>query len=163
MGAESGRKPSPSQSLTAPADAREHPAWARGLYAAVFLYLFLCAMNVMSSGLKLFGDHSDLLEDLLAGDNPVVALLGGVIATAIVQSSSFTTALIVALVAGRQMTLETAVFAVMGANVGTSITNNIVAAALWSSLMQSPRRLTYSVRAKPKVIGTACWPCVLPI
>ena len=36
MGAESGRKSSPSQSLTSPADAREHPAWARGVYAAFF-------------------------------------------------------------------------------------------------------------------------------
>ncbi len=128
MAADPGPKPPGSElPLTAPARAREHPAWLRAIYAAVFLYLFLCAMNVMGGGLQLFGDHSDRLQDLLASDNPVIALLGGVIATAIVQSSSFTTAIIVGLVGAGQMTLETAVFAVMGANVGTSITNNIVA------------------------------------
>ena len=127
MAADPGPKPPGSElPLTAPARAREHPAWLRGVYATVFLYLFLCAMNVMGGGLNLFGQHSGRLQDLLATDNPVIALLGGVIATAIVQSSSFTTALIVGLVAAGQMTLETAVFAVMGANIGTSITNNIV-------------------------------------
>ena len=59
-------------------------------------------------------------------DNPMIALMGGLIVTAIIQSSSFTTSLIITLVAAGQMDLETAIFAVMGANIGTSITNNFV-------------------------------------
>jgi sodium-dependent phosphate cotransporter len=103
------------------------PPWLHGVLAATFLYLFLCAINVMGSGLKALGGSGDLLPRLLAlGDNPVVALTAGVLITATVQSSSFTTSLIITLAAAGQMNLETAVFAVMGANIGTSVTNTIV-------------------------------------
>ncbi len=102
----------------------------RGIYAGVFLYLFLCALNVMSAGLGLFGEESDWLVRAFAyGENPFIALMGAVVVTAIVQSSSFTTALIVTLVATGEMTLGTAVFAIMGANIGTSVTAILVALA----------------------------------
>ncbi|MDG2030506.1 MAG: Na/Pi symporter [Phycisphaerales bacterium] len=101
--------------------------WLSGLWALCFLYLFLCAINVMGAGLKGVGKGSDWLETIIAqGTNPVVALLGGVLVTSVVQSSSFTTSLIITLVAAGQMEIETAVFAVMGANIGTSITGLIV-------------------------------------
>ena len=101
--------------------------WLSGLWALLFLYMFLCAINVMGSGLKGIGKGSDWLETIIAqGTNPLVALFGGVLVTAIVQSSSFTTSLIITLVAAGQMQIETAVFAVMGANIGTSVTGLIV-------------------------------------
>ena len=101
--------------------------WLNGVLAAFFLYLFLCAINVMGSGLKGIGKQSDWLETIIAhGDNPLVALFGAVLVTSIVQSSSFTTSLIITLVAANQMPIETAVFAVMGANIGTSVTGLIV-------------------------------------
>ena len=110
--------------------AREAPAWLRGLYAGLFLYLFLAALGVMGAGLGLFGTESDVLERAFAyGDNPFVALMGAVLVTVVVQSSSFTTALIVTLVAAGDMTLGTAVFAIMGANIGTAVTGVIVALA----------------------------------
>ncbi len=106
------------------------PAWLRGIYAALCLYLFLAALNVLSSGLGLFGEESDFLVRAFAyGENPFIALMGGVIVTAVVQSSSFTTALIVTLVASGEMTLGTAVFAIMGANIGTSVTAILVSLA----------------------------------
>ncbi len=109
---------------------REVPAWQRGLYAGLFLYLFLAALNVMSSGLGLFGEQSDFMERAFAyGENPFIALMGAVLVTVLVQSSSFTTALIVTLVAGGDMPLGTAVFAIMGANIGTSVTGVIVSLA----------------------------------
>ena len=81
----------------------------------------------MGSGLKGIGNQSDWLETIIAhGDNPLVALFGAVLVTSIVQSSSFTTSLIITLVAANQMPIETAVFAVMGANIGTSVTGLIV-------------------------------------
>ena len=115
---------SSSAPLTQPSPARETPAWQNGIYAGICLYFFLAAINIMGSGLKLMGSAvKDLLEH---AHNPVVALIGGVLVTAIIQSSSFTTSLIITLVAAQQMDLETAIFAVMGANIGTSITNNFV-------------------------------------
>ncbi|MEA5446334.1 Na/Pi symporter [Gammaproteobacteria bacterium AB-CW1] len=108
----------------------EVPAWLRGIYAGLCLYLFLSALNIMGSGLGTFGQESDWLTRAFAyGQNPFIALMGAVIVTAIVQSSSFTTALIVTLVATGEMTLGTAVFAIMGANIGTSVTAVIVALA----------------------------------
>lgn len=95
--------------------------------ALVALYLFVCAINVMGSGLKSIGQQSNWLEMVIAhGDNPIIALLGAVLVTSLVQSSSFTTSLIITLVAAGQMPLETAIYAVMGANIGTSITGIIV-------------------------------------
>lgn len=104
------------------------PAWLNGLFALVCLYVFLSAINVMGAGLKTIGRHTDWIENLLAhAGNPFVALLGSVLVTAVVQSSSFTTSLIITLVAAGQMDLGAAVFAVMGANIGTSVTGIIVA------------------------------------
>ncbi|QJQ93884.1 MULTISPECIES: Na/Pi symporter [Halomonadaceae] len=109
---------------------REVPAWLRGIYAGLCLYLFLAALNVLGAGLGGFGQASDFLADLFAyGENPFIALLAGVLVTMIVQSSSFTSALIVTLVASGEMTLGTAVFAIMGANIGTAVTGVIVALA----------------------------------
>jgi sodium-dependent phosphate cotransporter len=82
----------------------------------------------MGAGLKTLGKHSDWLERVLSmGSNPFAALLGSVLVTSIVQSSSFTTSLIITLVAAGQMPMETAIYAIMGANIGTSVTNIIVA------------------------------------
>ena len=97
------------------------------IFALIALYLFLCAINVMGSGLKGIGNQSDWLETIIAqGHNPLFTLFGAVLVTSIVQSSSFTTSLIITLVAAGQMPIETAVFAVMGANIGTSVTGLIV-------------------------------------
>ncbi len=107
---------------------RGHPAWAHGIAAGLCLYFFLSAINVIGSGLKHVGKNTDALERFLSGaDNPFVALLGSVIVTSLVQSSSFTTSLIITLTAAGVMDVEAAVFAVMGANIGTSVTNTIVA------------------------------------
>lgn len=103
---------------------KEMPAWKRGMFAGVYLYFFLCSIKVMGGGLKILGEASPWLENLLAwGDkNPFLALFGGVLITALFQSSSFTTSLIITLVAAGTLKLETAVYMVMGANIGTSVT-----------------------------------------
>lgn len=102
----------------------------RGLYAALCLYLFLAALNVMGGGLGMIGEQTDIMQRVFAyGENPFIALMGAVLVTVLVQSSSFTTALIVTLVAGGDMPLGTAVYAIMGANIGTSVTGVIVSLA----------------------------------
>lgn len=124
----------PPPTAASPALAREQrrevPAWMRGLYAGLCLYLFLAALNVLGSGLGTFGGDSDFLVRAFAyGENPFIALLAGVLVTMVVQSSSFTSALIVTLVASGEMTLGTGVFAIMGANIGTAVTGVMVALA----------------------------------
>jgi solute carrier family 34 (sodium-dependent phosphate cotransporter) len=116
--------------LSRPVPPPEVPVWLRGVYAGICLYLFLCAINIMGAGLGTFGAASDLMERAFAyGVNPFIALLGAVLVTVAVQSSSFTTALIITLVAAGEIPLGTAVFAIMGANIGTSVTTILVSLA----------------------------------
>ncbi|MEE2908283.1 MAG: Na/Pi symporter [Planctomycetota bacterium] len=106
---------------------KSRPFWVHGVLSLLWLYFFLCAINVMGGGLKLIGKSTDWLQVAMAqGDNPLVALFASVLITSIVQSSSFTTSLIITLVAAGELSVGTAIFAVMGANIGTSITGLIV-------------------------------------
>ena len=106
---------------------KSHSFWLPLLLAAFSLYSFLCAINVMGAGLKTIGKETSWLADAISqGDNPLVALMASVLVTSIVQSSSFTTSLIITLVAAGELSPGTAVFAVMGANIGTSVTGLIV-------------------------------------
>lgn len=89
------------------------------------LYLFLIAIGLMGSGFQILGrDHAGGLFDGLS--SPFAGLAVGILATVLVQSSSTTTSLIVAAVGAQQMPLAIAVFAIMGCNVGTTITNTLV-------------------------------------
>ncbi|MEL0630843.1 Na/Pi symporter [Psychromonas aquatilis] len=97
---------------------------AQWLTVALLVYLLICAVGIISGGFKLFaGDHA---KELFAfASNPFAGLVVGIVATALIQSSSTVTSIIVGLVAGG-LPVELAVPMVMGANVGTSITNTIV-------------------------------------
>ena len=98
--------------------------WAL-LRAFVYLYVFLLAVAMMGGAFKLLG--GGFAKALVAGTaNPIAGLFIGVLATSIAQSSSLTTSIVVGLVASGTLTIELAVPVVMGANVGTSITNLIV-------------------------------------
>jgi sodium-dependent phosphate cotransporter len=79
---------------------------------------------MMGGSLKLFG--KDFSETLIATTtNPVVGLFIGILATSIIQSSSSTTSIAVSMVAAGALTIENAIPIIMGANIGTSITNII--------------------------------------
>jgi len=92
------------------------------------LYIFLMSIGLLGSSLKLFG--KPLAEALISTTNhPIVGLFLGILATSIVQSSSMTTSLVVALVAGGMITVENAIPMVLGANIGTTITNLLVSMA----------------------------------
>ncbi|MEM6802259.1 MAG: Na/Pi symporter [Bacteroidota bacterium] len=91
----------------------------------LILFVFLVALNLMSGSFKLFG--KGFAEQLVSlTSNPFVSLFIGMLATAIIQSSSTTTTLIVALVASGEVSLIDAVPMIMGANIGTSVTSTIV-------------------------------------
>lgn len=95
----------------------------------IFLFvLFLGAIDGLGEGFEGLG--SGLLDSFFeASRNPFVGLLIGILATTLVQSSSITSSLIVGLVAAPESPLpfESAIPMVMGANVGTTVTNSIAA------------------------------------
>lgn len=97
----------------------------RVLALAGVLLLFFVSLELMGSAFKLMG--KGFAEALLATTaNPFVGLFIGILATSLVQSSSTTTVLTVGLVASGALTIEGAVPIIMGANIGTTVTNTIV-------------------------------------
>ena len=79
----------------------------------------------MGTSLKMFG--KGLAETLIATTtNPLVGLFIGILATSIIQSSSSTTSIVVGLVAGGVLNVANAIPIIMGANIGTSVTNLLV-------------------------------------
>ena len=89
------------------------------------LYLFLVGIKGMSSAIKHMG--SDVAESIFTTtSDPVIALFIGVFATVLFQSSSTTTSLIVGMVSSGALGLAGAVPMIMGANIGTTVTNTIV-------------------------------------
>ena len=94
-----------------------------GVLAA--LYMFLVGINGMSSAIKHMG--SGVAESIFtATSNPFVALFIGVFATVLFQSSSTTTSLIVGMVSSGALGISGAIPMIMGANIGTTVTNTIV-------------------------------------
>ena len=90
------------------------------------VYLILVPLAAVSHGFKGFSGGAEGAAEIFAfASNPFVALLLGILATALVQSSSTVTSVIVGLVAGG-LPMSMAIPMVMGANLGTTITNTIV-------------------------------------
>lgn len=97
----------------------------RTLTVLALLYLFFLGLDLMGLSFKLFG--KGFAERLLTGtSDPFVGLIVGILATSLVQSSSTTTSMTVALVAAGAISLEGAIPIIMGANIGTSVTNTLV-------------------------------------
>ena len=89
------------------------------------LYMFLVGINGMSSAIKHMG--AGVAESIFtATSNPFVALFIGVFATVLFQSSSTTTSLIVGMVSSGALGISGAIPMIMGANIGTTVTNTIV-------------------------------------
>ena len=102
--------------------------WRPILRAIAFfavLYLFFVSIDLMSSAFKLAGSGfaNTLLQTV---SDPLAGLILGMLATSLVQSSSSTTSIVVGLVAAGTLDLRLAIPMVMGANIGTTVTNTIV-------------------------------------
>lgn len=93
-----------------------------GLRLVGGLALFLLGMNLMGDALekKAGGKLKTILENLTS--NPLKGFLLGLGVTAIIQSSSATTVMVVGFVSAGVMTLHQAIYIIMGANVGTTVT-----------------------------------------
>ena len=91
------------------------------------LSLFLYGMQMMSNGLEAAAGNKmkRILERLTA--NRILGVLVGAGITAVIQSSSATTVMVVGFVNSGMMTLTQAVWIIMGANIGTTITGQLIA------------------------------------
>ncbi|XP_053408236.1 sodium-dependent phosphate transport protein 2B-like [Mercenaria mercenaria] len=97
----------------------------------LLLYIFICSLDFLSSAFRILGgktaggvfNNSEILG------NPIAGLMIGILSTVLVQSSSTSTSVIVTMVASGIINVEPAIPMVMGANIGTSVTNTIVSMA----------------------------------
>ena len=101
------------------------PTPARAALVVALVYVFLVGVSSLEAGISAMG--GDVQEDLFSRvTNPVAGLCVGILATVLVQSSSATTSVIVGLVASGALSVDAAVPMVMGANLGTTVTNTLV-------------------------------------
>jgi sodium-dependent phosphate cotransporter len=113
----------------------------KGLLAVAALFLFISSVTMIGTGLKCIAKDEageaflNWIFSLV--DNPVSGLFIGVLVTSLVQSSSLTTSMVVGLVAAGDLELVQAIPVIMGANIGTSVTNLLV------SMANVPRRLEF--------------------
>lgn len=91
------------------------------------LALFLYGMQMMSTNLEAAAGNrmKDILEKLTS--NRFLGVLAGAVITAVIQSSSATTVMVVGFVNSGLMSLQQAVWIIMGANIGTTITGQLIA------------------------------------
>jgi len=118
-------------------DPKDHPddptpvsPYVRAAVVVALLYLFLVGVNGLGAGFRALGEG--VLDSFFAAtENPFIGLMVGILATTLVQSSSVTTSMIVGLVAApiNPIPIATAVPMIMGANVGTTVTNTLASMA----------------------------------
>ncbi|XP_042812669.1 sodium-dependent phosphate transport protein 2A [Panthera tigris] len=127
-----------------------------------FLYLFVCSLDVLSSAFQLAGGRArggdqgkvagDIFKDNAILSNPVAGLVVGILVTVLVQSSSTSTSIIVSMVSSGLLEVSSAIPIIMGSNIGTSVTNTIVA------LMQAGDRTDFrrcNVASLPRAFAGA--------
>lgn len=106
--------------------------------------LFLFGMEYMGEGLQ--KSAGSKMKNLLGAltSNPFIGVLVGAVVTAMIQSSSATTVMVVGFVNAGLMSLKQAVGVIMGANIGTTVTAWIVSLGEWTSFL------------KPAVLAPIC-------
>ncbi|MGN0514492.1 MAG: Na/Pi cotransporter family protein [Lachnospiraceae bacterium] len=96
-----------------------------GLFGGLAIFIF--GMNMMSECLqKAAGDKMKKILSMLT-KNPLLGALAGAVATAVLQSSSATTVMAIGFVSAGLMTLPQAISIILGANIGTTMTAQIIA------------------------------------
>ena len=109
--------------LDTPTKTYTHWVWIKVLF---WVYALLVAVSVIGSGFKVASGGGEATAQLFDfANNAVLGLLTGTLATALVQSSSTVTSILVGLVAGG-LPVHLAIPMIMGANIGTTITNTLV-------------------------------------
>ncbi len=112
--------------VSATTESTQPRLWLTWLGVVALVYLLLVGVGVIGDGFKWVSGGAAGAEKIFAfASNPIVGVILGTLATALVQSSSTVTSVIVGLVAGG-VPVSIAVPMIMGANMGTTITNTIV-------------------------------------
>ena len=119
-----------SPALERPGEAPAANPLIRLLVVLGLLFIFLVGVNGLGDGFKSLS-RGFLDSFFSATSNPFTGLMIGILATTLMQSSSVTTSLIVGLVAAPEnpLPVANAVPMIMGANIGTTVTNSIVSLA----------------------------------
>jgi len=113
-----------NQAITAAKSVTQTNQKMRWINLTFMLYLLLLSVAMIGSGFKLAtGEQAKVLFEFAS--HPIAGLMIGLISTAFIQSSSTVTSIIVGLVAGG-LPVETAIPMIMGANIGTTVTNTLV-------------------------------------
>ncbi len=114
----------PPDDSTLQATEQRHRTWPRALLVLGLLYLFLVGVSTIEGGINALGAETQakLFQNVT---NPLAGLFVGILGTVLVQSSSVSTSTIVGLVATGVLPVDTAVPMVMGANIGTTVTNTL--------------------------------------
>lgn len=103
---------------------KDHPYIFSLLRLLISLYIFIFSLELMGASLKMFGKGmaTALIQTTT---NPIVGVFIGILATSLIQSSSSTTSIVVGLVGGGVLNVANAIPIIMGANIGTSVTNTL--------------------------------------
>lgn len=122
------------------------------------LAVFLYGLDQMSVGLRKTAGNTLKLILEKATNNPFIGVLVGTVVTAVIQSSSATTSILISLVQSQLMSFERSIAVVLGANIGTTVTAQIVAFKItkWSLGIIAIGFLIYILaqRTKTKNIAT---------
>ena len=98
------------------------------------LAMFIYGMNIMAEGLQnAAGSKMKKILEVLT-QNKLMGIALGALVTAIIQSSSATTVMVVGFVNAGLMNLSQAISVIMGANIGTTITGWLVSAGEWAKM-----------------------------
>ncbi|XP_071502414.1 sodium-dependent phosphate transport protein 2C-like [Diadema antillarum] len=133
------------------------------IFIVTLLYFFICSLDLMSSAFRLLGGKEAgevfAQNDLL--NNPICGLMIGILATVLVQSSSTSTSIVVTIVAAGILPVRPAIYIVMGANIGTSVTNTIVSMA--QSGNRAEFRRAFGGATVHDMFNWLCVICLLPL
>ncbi|GAB1600811.1 sodium-dependent phosphate transport protein 2A-like [Argonauta hians] len=100
-----------------------------------FLYIFIISLNLLSQAFRLLGGKTagGFMANHVLLQNPLTGLMIGILATVLMQSSSTSTSIVVTMVASNMIKVQPAISIIMGANIGTSVTNTIVSLAQYGN------------------------------
>ncbi len=102
------------------------PKVVTALVIVLHLYIFISGVKLLGIGSNAMQHHPFAVRVLRSTQNPFVGLFAGIFITSIIQSSATASSIVVGLVAVNALELSNAIPIVMGANIGTTVTNVLV-------------------------------------
>jgi phosphate:Na+ symporter len=132
--------------------------WQQSGRAIASLGLIFLGLQVMSDAMRPLGSYPPVLDALSGTTSPALAVLLGAGVTALVQSSSATTGVVVAMAASGLVDLPTGIAIILGANIGTCVTAVIAAIGKGRDALR-----TALVHVTVNLLGALFWLLFLPV